>query len=143
MAKESSDLKRAIVQAKARGREAQSIEPRALRAFYAPEYEVVIVQLRNGSLFGFPPRRVQGLEKASLADIARIELSPQGALVMWPALDVQHSVANLASGILGAKWWMREHAARAGRVRSDAKASASKANGAKGGRPRKVVAAAS
>jgi hypothetical protein len=48
-------------------------------------------------------------------------------------------VPALVAGIFGTKRWMTGELARiAGRVRSPAKASAARANGAKGGRPRKV-----
>jgi hypothetical protein len=50
-------------------------------------------------------------------------------------------VVNLLAGVFGATWWLREHAARAGRATSDAKAAAARANGAKGGRPKKMSAA--
>ena len=43
------------------------------------------------------------------------------------------------NGIFGTKAWMNELARRAGSVTSPAKAAAARANGAKGGRPRKVA----
>ena len=42
------------------------------------------------------------------------------------------------NGVLGIKAWMSELARRAGSVTLPAKAAAARANGAKGGKPRKV-----
>jgi hypothetical protein len=49
--------------------EADRIEPRACAAKYDPERALVLVELRNGCVFGFPPERVLGLE-ARLSDRA-------------------------------------------------------------------------
>ncbi len=98
--------------------------------------------LDNGVLLGVPPRLLQGLENASSAEIEDVDVSSQGSLVVWPRVDVAHSVANLLEGVFGARWWLREQAARAGRTRSEAKAAAARNNGAKGGRPRKTPATA-
>jgi hypothetical protein len=49
---------------------------------------------------------------------------------------VDYSVPGLVAGIFGTARWM---AARAGRAGSPAKAAAARANGAKGGRPRKAA----
>ena len=54
----------------------------------------------------------------------------------WEKLDVDFSVPGLVAGIFGTARWM---AARAGRASSPAKAAAARANGAKGGRPRKAA----
>ena len=54
----------------------------------------------------------------------------------WEALDTDLSLPGLLSGLLGTQAYM---ARRAGRATSFAKAAAAKANGAKGGRPRKAV----
>jgi hypothetical protein len=42
------------------------------------------------------------------------------------------------SGVFGSRQWMSELARRAGRATSPAKAAAARANGAKGGPPRKA-----
>jgi len=50
------------------------------------------------------------------------------------ALDVDLSIPGLLAGLFGTKAYMARHA---GRATSPAKAAAARANGAKGGRPRK------
>jgi hypothetical protein len=66
---------------------------------------------------------------------AAISRSVMGFGLHWETLDVDFSVAGLVNGIFGTAKWM---AARAGRAISPAKAAAARANGAKGGRPRKA-----
>jgi Protein of unknown function (DUF2442) len=99
------------------------------------------VELVSGASFSFPPtllgQLAGGLSTASLDDLAKVELTPLGTGVHWPALDEDLSVDALLTSVFGAQVWSRERGAKAGRVKSPAKASAARANGAKGGRPRK------
>lgn len=137
-----ADLDTLIDDAKQRGRKRRASEPRATSARYDRARKLVVVKLENGALFGVPPRLLQGLENATAEQLGDVTVSSQGALVVWPEADVAHSVAHLLAGVFGARWWLREQAARAGRVTSKAKAAAARANGAKGGRPRKTAEAA-
>ncbi len=116
-----------------------SSSARAVAATYARG--MVVVSLSNGASFAFPPHLAQGLAQASTKDLSQIEISPLGTGLHWPKLDADFTVAGLLAGVFGSKAWMREHAARAGRVRSPAKAAAARANGALGGRPRKAAVA--
>lgn len=54
----------------------------------------------------------------------------------WDALDTDLSVPGLLVGLFGTKSFMARHA---GRATSPAKAGAARANGAKGGGPRKAA----
>jgi hypothetical protein len=121
--------------ARARGQQALETEPRALTARYDGKLDRVIVELTNGCAFAFPPRLAQGLEQASPDLLASVEILGAGYGLHWEALDVDLSVPGLMAGIFGTKAHM---ARRAGQATSVAKAAASRANGAKGGRPRKV-----
>ena len=98
----------------------------------------IMLALDNGAEFSFPPALAMGLAGATPAQLADIVLSPLGTGLHWPQLDVDLTVDGLLHGVFGSRAWMRSHAARAGAVRSPAKANAARANGAKGGRPRKV-----
>ena len=60
----------------------------------------------------------------------------------WEKLDADLSIPALIVGIFGSKAWMQELARRGGASTSPAKAAAARANGAKGGRPRKSASAA-
>jgi Protein of unknown function (DUF2442) len=124
----------AIDAALERGGRLQGTEPRAAEATYDPRAGKVIVELTNGCTFAFPARLVQGLELATDDDLAAVEVLPQGRGLHWEAGDVDVSIPGLVNGIFGT----RSHMARlAGSTTSPAKAAASRANGAKGGRPRK------
>ena len=118
-----------------RGRRLQAQEPRASAARFDPRTGKITLDLTNGCTFTFPARLIQGLEGAVDADLAPVELLPQGRGLHWEVPDVDISVPGLVNGIFGTRAYM---ARIAGRSRSPAKAAASRANGAKGGRPRKA-----
>lgn len=99
---------------------------------------LIVVDLANGCTFAFPARRVQELEAASDAEIAEVEIAGAGFALHWPSRDADLSLRGLMHGVFGTRAWMSELARRAGRATSPAKAAATGANGAKGGRPRKA-----
>ena len=124
--------------AEARGRDALANEPRALAARYDRKAARIIVDLASGATFAFPPSLGQGLEAATPDQLVEVEIAGAGFGLHWEVLDVDLSVPALMAGSFGTKAWMRELARRAGSVTSPAKAAAARANGAKGGRPKKV-----
>ncbi|MPZ37122.1 MAG: DUF2442 domain-containing protein [Rhizobiales bacterium] len=126
----------AIDAALERGRAAHASEPRAAAARYDRASGRVIVDLENGCTFAFPPRLAQGLEAASDDQLAAVEILGRGYGLHWEELNVDLSLPGLMAGIFGTKAWM---ARRAGQTTSVAKAAAARANGAKGGRPRKTA----
>ena len=117
-----------------RGRIARQSEPRAASARYDAALDRVIVDLTNGCTFSFPPRLAQGLETASAAQLADVEILGAGYGLHWEALDADLSVPGLLAGLFGTRAFM---ARQAGRATAAAKAAAARANGRKGGRPRK------
>lgn len=117
-----------------RGRRAQQTEPRAASARYDRKRGRVIVDLTNGCTFAFPPRMAQGLESATDDELTTVEILGAGYGLHWEALDTDLSVPGLLAGLFGTKAYM---ARRAGQAKSPAKAAAARANGTKGGRPRK------
>jgi predicted TPR repeat methyltransferase len=120
--------------ATAQGEAVRKQEPRAMTARYDRQRDRLVVELTNGCSFAFPPRLAQGLETATEAQLAQVEILGAGTGLHWEALDIDLSVPGLLAGVLGT----RAHMARlAGQVRSPAKAAAARTNGAKGGRPRK------
>jgi hypothetical protein len=97
-----------------------------------------VVELSSKLTLSFSPQDAQGLENAKPAQLEEIELSPSGFGVHFPKLDAHLYIPGLLEGFMGSKKWM---AARLGQVggqsRSRAKKAASRANGLKGGRPRR------
>lgn len=123
-----------IAAAQERGRIARQTEPRATSARYDRKNGRVIVDLTNGCTFAFPPRMAQGLETATDDELDSVEILGAGYGLHWEALDADLSVPGLLAGLFGTKAYM---ARRAGQATSPAKSAAARANGAKGGRPRK------
>lgn len=125
--------------AEERGAARLASEPHAVSARYDRAMGRVIIELSNGASFAFPPRLAQDLREASTDDLAEVELVGSGLALHWPRIDADLLVAELLAGIFGTRAWMSQLARRAGQSRSPAKAAAARANGAKGGRPRKVA----
>jgi len=71
--------------------------------------------------------------------LARVTVSPGGGALHWRALNVDLSVPGLLLASVGRADRTRELARLAGLAKSTAKSAAARANGAKGGRPRKRV----
>lgn len=124
-----------IAAARESGRLYRATQPHAVSARYDARSERIVVELTSGATFAFPPRLVEGLAGAAPVHLAEVELLGDGEALHWETLDVDYSVAGLVNGVFGTARWM---AARAGRATSPAKAEAARANGAKGGRPRKA-----
>ncbi|MGI4794512.1 MAG: DUF2442 domain-containing protein [Janthinobacterium lividum] len=117
-----------------RGKAARLHEPGASAVRYDRKLGRVVVELTNGCTFTFPPGLAQGLERATEDQLAQVEVLGAGYGLHWDALDADLSMPGLLSGRFGTSFFMAQHA---GRATSPAKAAAARADGAKGGRPRK------
>src|SRR4030067_259987 len=131
------DLDTQIKQAKAAGVAALENEPRAKSVRYSPPRRQVVVELTNGCSFIFPVDKAQGLAGASNKDLTDVQILGKGFGLHGEKVDADLSIPSLVVGIFGSKAWMRELARRGGASTSPAKATAARANGAKGGRPSK------
>lgn len=80
--------------------------------------------------------RLLTVPRQALAGLRHEETLGKGYGLHWEELDVDLSLPGLMAGIFGTRTWM---ARRAGQATSAAKAAAARANGAKGGRPRKAA----
>lgn len=134
-------IDRQIKLAQARGRKLLATEPRAQSARYEPASGRIVVELVGGCAYAFPPDRVEDLAGASPEDLSRIEVDGVGFNLSWPRLDVDLYVPALIAGVFGTRGWMQRELARmAGSTSSTRKSAAARANGAKGGRPRRQEA---
>jgi len=98
----------------------------------------VIISLHTGLELALPPHLVEGLADATPDALSEIEISPSGLGLHWPQLDADLYVPALLEGQFGSKQWMaRQLGAAGGKSHSPAKSNAARANGLKGGRPRK------
>ncbi|MCL1464389.1 DUF2442 domain-containing protein [Argonema galeatum] len=99
-------LKEEIAKARAAAVIADVAEPRAKSAYYDANCDRIVIELRNGASFLFPPQLVQGLAGSSANDLAEVEVTPSGEGLHWETLDVDLSIPYLMVGIFGTKVWM-------------------------------------
>lgn len=138
-ARTEAELDEQIRGAVERGRSADEAEPRAVSARYDRPTGRVEVELRGGCLFAFPAEMAEGLRGAAPEALEAVEVTPTGSGLHWEALDADLHVPSLLAGVFGSAAWMRVLGRAGGSVRSEAKAAAARANGRKGGRPRKAA----
>ena len=110
----------------------------ATAARYDAGSERLIVSIHNGVELAIPVRLVEELAGQDPNDLAEIEISPAGLGLHWPRIDADVYVPGLLAGVFGSRKWMAAQlGAQGGRTSTPAKAAAARANGAKGGRPKK------
>ena len=102
-----------------------------------PQFDLFVLKLTDGSRTFIGREKLQGLQNAKKSQIANVEIIGKGTGLHWPDLDLDYSISGLLSGIYGNKLWMAEMGRRGGSRKSEEKAAASRANGLRGGRPRK------
>jgi hypothetical protein len=124
-----------------RGKATLARGPIARAARFDAKRGLVVITLQNECEFSFPVALAQGLAGAPRSKLAKIEISPNGLGLHWPLLDADLYVPGLFEGTLGSRQWMKQIGQLGGMARSQAKASAARANGKKGGRPRDRLAA--
>lgn len=92
--------------------EARLRGPRAESAVFDPARGRLIIGLMGGALLELVPSDVQGLERATPAELAEIELEPFGLALHFPKLNADLFVPTLARGVLGSAPWMADRARR-------------------------------
>jgi hypothetical protein len=117
-------------------RTADLTEPRAREAYYDPATGRLVVELKLGGSFAFPPAMYPQLEGRSAAQLGQVQPSLSGDALEWDDLDVHIAVAGILVRMLGPAM-LRAFGQRGGSSTSERKAAAARANGARGGRPRK------
>ena len=114
-------------------------EPRLQGASYRDGqlvFELCGVPAPQGASLCVPARSLREFGEASDEQVAQMEITATGNAVHWPLLDVQMSTIALLELLTGLRA-AQTTGALGGRARSQAKSAAARANGAKGGRPRK------
>lgn len=134
-----ADFKRAIERAKRLREELVATE---VEYWPGPGLDLIILKLSDGSRRAIPREDFQGLESGTKEQLARIEIVGGGTGLHWPDLDADLYVPSLLRGIYGSKAWMAKIGRAGGLAKSTAKKKAARANGLKGGRPRRGEVAA-
>lgn len=117
--------------------ERDEVEPRVVAFGFDTASGRMTLEMRGGASVSFDPRGVRGLESAGDEDLAGLELVGNGEALHWDAVDVQMTTVALLQIVFKMRG-LFEAARKGGASRSAAKAQAARANGQKGGRPRKV-----
>jgi hypothetical protein len=99
-------LKSEITAAKARAKERLARTPVAVSARYQRRGGRLIIDLSSGLSIAFKPPDVQGLERATPDQLTRVEISPSGLGLHFPALDADICLPALLEGFLGSQEWM-------------------------------------
>jgi len=116
-------------------------DPRARTVEHIPDLNLLIVGLSNGRRLVLPIEDIQGLFNATHEQIQNYELLGSGTGISFPDLDADLYVPALIEGVYGNRRWMAQLGKKGGGAKTEAKRRAAQANGAKGGRPKRVVAA--
>jgi hypothetical protein len=103
----------------------------ATDARYDRRNQRVMITLNSGAVVGFPLSVLPGLEQATTDDLRKLRVEGGGYGLHVASLDADISIPSLLADQLGSTVMRR----------AVARASASKANGRLGGRPRKPGAA--
>ena len=80
--------------------------PRAEKVDSHPDLGVLVVTLTNQQRLVLPAENLQGLEKASLAQLENYELAGGGTRIRFPDLSADFWVPGLVRGIYGSRRWM-------------------------------------
>jgi hypothetical protein len=126
-------------QARARGKARVADPSSVVDARYDSGADAIDLKFSGGGSMSIPRRIVPGLERAAESKVEAIVVSPAGDALSWPSLDIDIYVPGLVERAFGTRLFAASSGRRGGRRRSKAKAAAARANGAKGGRPRKRV----
>ena len=111
--------------------------PKAVAVKYRRNDDVVAITLATGVELLIPRKLLQGLESATPLEIADVQIVDAQSALRWPKLDVDHYLPGLVEGIFGNRRWMSEIGKKGGAKCSVAKARAARANGRRGGRPKR------
>lgn len=113
-----------------------------VRVVYDSVGQHVVVYLSNGAYLSIPASIIPGVAEASEEDRAAVSITTDAPGVQWDRLELAIYVPLLIGMLMGERAWRSAAVSAFAGIKSPAKARAARANGAKGGRPRKHSARA-
>ena len=116
-----AELEAEIAAARARTELEDQIEPRAVKAWYDAGRGLVMFELKNGCIFGFPPPEdpYWELADATPEQLAKVKVDFGGRVLLWDEIDAGIVVPGLLLHLLNVKAW---YAKWLGGAKSEAKA---------------------
>ncbi len=120
----------------------KSQDPSAIvGARYDPRRDALDLNFASGGTITIPRELIPGLEAATPQILASVAISPARDAISWRLLDIDVYVPGLIERVFGSRLFAASTGRQGGRRRSKLKAAAARANGTKGGRPRKHLTA--
>ncbi len=141
---ESSISEAEFEELKQQARQLDKEEPRIARARFNAHKGRLELELKGSALAGtelsLVVRQLAQLQDAPDELLSEFIVTRSGTSIRWPQLNFGISTVALVEIICGLRHLsLATHQSKAGSVKTQAKTLASRANGAKGGRPRKQV----
>lgn len=122
----------------AAGRRRRAMERRAVSVRYDANRDAINIELTDGAAVRLPRAMVVEFRDVPPADMATVRVSPAGYGIKLDQHDINISVHGLIGSLATAGDMAAALGKLGGAARSDAKRISARANGAKGGRPRKA-----
>jgi hypothetical protein len=102
---------------------------------YIPKKDAFALLMSSGIRLQIPRDSIEEFRRVSKGELSEVELGPGGGILVLESLDLHISLPGLLRDLFGLNVGQRA----GGRATSKAKTAAARANGARGGRPRKVA----
>lgn len=120
------------------GRRRRATERRAASVRYDADRDAIEIELTDGAGVRLPRAMIEEFRQVSPADLTELHVSTAGYGIELDKHDINISVHGLIAALATAGDMAASLGKLGGAARSEAKRISARANGAKGGRPRKI-----